>query len=46
MCIVYKPFDDVVNYLLFLVSPRFFGDIYKYVNEFINIKNEFISYVF
>ena len=25
----------------FLASSSFFGDIYKCVNEFINIKNEF-----
>ena len=49
-------FDDFVNNALFLlkivetknflVSSSFFGDIYKYVNEFINIKNEFINGMF
>jgi len=43
MCIIYKSVDDVNN-VLFLVSPSFFGDIYKYVNEFISIKNEFNKY--
>ena len=39
MCIIYKPVDDFVNNVLFLVFPSFFfGDIYKYVNEFINTK--------
>jgi hypothetical protein len=40
MCIIYKSVDDVVNNLLFLVYPSFFGDIYKFANEFINIKKE------
>jgi len=46
MCIIYKPVDDFVNNVLFLVSPSFFGDIYKYVNGFTNIKNEFIDDMF
>jgi len=36
MCINYKSADDFVNNVLVLVSPSFFGDICKYVNEFIN----------
>ncbi len=38
MCISYKSVDDFVNNVLFLVFPSFFGDIYKYANEFINTK--------
>ena len=41
MCIIYKSVDDFANNVLFLVSPSFFGDIYKYVNEFINTKDMF-----
>jgi len=36
MCINYKSVDDFVNNVLVLVSPSLFGDIYKYVNEFMN----------
>ena len=43
MCIIYKSVDDIVNNLLFLVYPSFFGDIYKFANEFINIKKELIN---
>ncbi len=43
MCIIYKSVVDFVNNVLFLVSSSFFCDIYKYVNQFINIKNEFIN---
>ena len=46
MCIIYKSVDDFVNDVWFLVSPSFFGDIYKYVNGFTNIKNEFINDMF
>ena len=37
MCIIYKSVEDFVKNVLFLVFPSFFGDIYKYVNEFINV---------
>ena len=43
MCIIYKSVDDFVNNVLFLVFPSFFGDVYKYVNEFININKKFIN---
>jgi len=41
MCIIYKSVEDFVKNVLFLVFPSFFGDIYKYVNDFINTKNMF-----
>jgi len=43
MCIFYKSVDDFINNVLFLVFPSFFGDVYKYVNEFINIDKKFIN---
>ncbi len=49
MCIIYNSVDDFVNNVLFLVSSSFFGDIYKYVNEFINTKKyvlQFINVIF
>ncbi len=37
-----NPFNDFVNNVLFVL----FGGIYKYVNEFINFKNEFKNGMF
>ena len=39
MYIIYKSVDDFTNMLLFILSRNFFGDIYKFVNGFRNIKN-------
>ena len=45
MWIVYKSVDDFVNNVLFVLFVLF-GGIYKYVNEFINFKNEFKNRMF
>ena len=39
MYIIYKFVDDFTNMVLYICSRTFFGDIYKLVNGFINIKN-------
>ena len=43
MCIIYISIDDFVNNVLFVISPSLFGNNYKYVNGFINNKNEFLN---
>ena len=38
MYIIYKSVDDFTNVVLFIHTRKFFGDVYKFVNGFRNIK--------
>jgi hypothetical protein len=39
MNIVYKSLDNFTKMVVFILSRTFFGNIYKFVNGFRNIKN-------